>query len=391
MPTIYAMYIINKSGGLIYNKEFVAMSGVNLNDTLRLASIWHSLHAIASQLSPVPHCTGIELLQADTFDLHCFQTLTGTKFLMITEPQTPDIEETLKSMIYELYVDYVLKNPFYEVEMPIRCELFDTNLALKSTSREVRLQAARALSALAERSGHGSAEPILSEQQCNLMMETALSMLWSERQRDNDAGIAVLAVLARQPYMMQSEAFAGPSHSWIGSGGLLRLLDIVMDRPEADQQGQSQALGQLVLGNFERLSDADRAELLKKMADQFAPTVLDPVKKGVLQPFQQGIQAATSKITVQAVSLAAQAVKGAVANAGRIVASVIVGSLYQGATTIELPSPLRLWAKGNPASSQLVVVIAAAMSLIFMLWAMERPQYVWRRWYERADFGHRPA
>ncbi len=30
--------------------------------------------------------------------------------------------------IYDLYCDNVLKNPFYEVEMPIRCELFDTNL-----------------------------------------------------------------------------------------------------------------------------------------------------------------------------------------------------------------------------------------------------------------------
>jgi trafficking protein particle complex subunit 4 len=30
--------------------------------------------------------------------------------------------------VYELYNNYVLKNPFYEVEMPVRCELFDTNL-----------------------------------------------------------------------------------------------------------------------------------------------------------------------------------------------------------------------------------------------------------------------
>lgn len=33
----------------------------------------HSLHAIASQLSPAPGCGGIELLQAETFDLHCLQ------------------------------------------------------------------------------------------------------------------------------------------------------------------------------------------------------------------------------------------------------------------------------------------------------------------------------
>jgi len=33
----------------------------------------HSMHAISSQLSPVPGCTGVELLEADTFTLHCFQ------------------------------------------------------------------------------------------------------------------------------------------------------------------------------------------------------------------------------------------------------------------------------------------------------------------------------
>ena len=37
--------------------------------------------------------------------------------------------EGLLKVIYELYTDYVLKNPFYEMEMPIRCELFDLNLS----------------------------------------------------------------------------------------------------------------------------------------------------------------------------------------------------------------------------------------------------------------------
>jgi hypothetical protein len=30
--------------------------------------------------------------------------------------------------IYELYSDFVLKNPFYALEMPIRCDLFLENL-----------------------------------------------------------------------------------------------------------------------------------------------------------------------------------------------------------------------------------------------------------------------
>ncbi len=144
----------------------------------------HSINEIASQLSPAPQCTGIEMLQADSFDVHCFQTLTGTKFVMVAERYTPDVDELLRTTydvclwvcaflfcvcvrervcacvcacceeqarcihdnqrknphnnpvhppthehrIYDLYTDFVLKNPFYEVEMPIKCELFDTHL-----------------------------------------------------------------------------------------------------------------------------------------------------------------------------------------------------------------------------------------------------------------------
>ena len=54
---------------------------MDTNDSLRVASLWHSMHAISQQLSPISGCSGTELLEADTFDLHCFQSLTGTFFL----------------------------------------------------------------------------------------------------------------------------------------------------------------------------------------------------------------------------------------------------------------------------------------------------------------------
>ena len=138
---------------------------MDTNDSLRVASLWHSMHAISQQLSPVNGCSGIELLQADTFDLHCFQSLpglytfsqlpffyvfsllfvcwflfflSGTKFFVVCEPGTPHMESLLR-YVYELYTDYVLKNPFYEIEMPIRCELFDINLTQAVQSDRVAL------------------------------------------------------------------------------------------------------------------------------------------------------------------------------------------------------------------------------------------------------------
>ncbi|CAH0702628.1 unnamed protein product [Spodoptera exigua] len=97
------------------------------NEKIVLASMFYPLFALASQLSPVPKCSGIESLTADTFKLSCFQTLTGVKFIIVTDPSMQGAEVVLKR-IYELYSDYALKNPFYSLEMPIRCELFDTSL-----------------------------------------------------------------------------------------------------------------------------------------------------------------------------------------------------------------------------------------------------------------------
>ncbi|CAM9725997.1 unnamed protein product [Ectocarpus fasciculatus] len=117
------LFVVNKSGGLVYNQNLSsAAPRLNINDWLRLGSTFHSLHAIAAQVAPVPS-SGIEKLETDTFKLQSFQTLTGVKFVITAEAGTPDLGGVLQE-IYELYTDYVLKNPFYELEMPIRCELF---------------------------------------------------------------------------------------------------------------------------------------------------------------------------------------------------------------------------------------------------------------------------
>ncbi|XP_043936876.1 trafficking protein particle complex subunit 4 [Protopterus annectens] len=97
------------------------------NEKLMLASMFHSLFAIGSQLSPEPGSSGIEMLETDTFKLHCFQTLTGIKFIVLADPRQAGTD-TLLRKIYEIYSDFALKNPFYSLEMPIRCELFDQNL-----------------------------------------------------------------------------------------------------------------------------------------------------------------------------------------------------------------------------------------------------------------------
>ncbi|RHY01754.1 hypothetical protein DYB36_008912 [Aphanomyces astaci] len=128
---LLSLFVINKAGGVVYQQDLSAEAPkISSNDRLRLGSTFHSIHAIAALAAPVAS-KGIVSMDTDSFRLQCFQTLTGTKFFITALPNisSGDLEAVLRQ-IYDLYADYVLKNPFYELEMPIRCHLFYTNLQL---------------------------------------------------------------------------------------------------------------------------------------------------------------------------------------------------------------------------------------------------------------------
>lgn len=71
--------------------------------------------------------SGLEVLESENFRLQCFNTLTGTKFLLFTDNLQPNVDLTMHK-VYDLYSDFVMKNPFYQLEMPIRCEAFERKL-----------------------------------------------------------------------------------------------------------------------------------------------------------------------------------------------------------------------------------------------------------------------
>ncbi|KAL8839993.1 MAG: hypothetical protein Q9170_001535 [Blastenia crenularia] len=124
------------AGGLVYNRDFSSpLSKLSSNDYLVLAGTFHGVHAITRSLTPSPiissvqrsQLTGLEVLESSNFRLTCFQTPTGVKFLLFTEPHQPNCD-AIVGKVYEFYADYVMKNPFYALEMPVRCEEFDRRL-----------------------------------------------------------------------------------------------------------------------------------------------------------------------------------------------------------------------------------------------------------------------
>lgn len=167
---ILSLYILNKAGGLIYQTDLnPGLARLSANDYLVLAGTMHGVHAIASKLSPQEskkgsedatthnaailasgkarcpnsNSLGLEHIDTDMFSLYVFQTLTGIKFLIVTSPvdgakqlgapgvSQGVIQQMVKGVgaaykeLYQYYCDYVMKNSFYSLEMPIKCALFD--------------------------------------------------------------------------------------------------------------------------------------------------------------------------------------------------------------------------------------------------------------------------
>eukprot|EP00039_Didymoeca_costata_P019168 m.336495 g.336495 ORF g.336495 m.336495 type:complete len:144 (-) comp17868_c0_seq1:109-540(-) len=124
---VFTVMIVNKAGSLLFDKDYADIPKLPANEKIMLASTFHGLSAIAGQLSPGMDNSGIQILEADTFKLNSFMPATGMNFIVVSDPGQTGLDQLLRKT-YSLYADYVLKNPFYSLDMPIRCELFETNL-----------------------------------------------------------------------------------------------------------------------------------------------------------------------------------------------------------------------------------------------------------------------
>jgi hypothetical protein len=195
--TIYSLYLISKSGSLLYQRDFKSINSPitpqNSNDYLIIASNLHGIHAIAAKLTPSvlkpdnnintntnnnssnlvnsnngntiiknvtsntmvvnsdidnnivnnntnnnssnkkintnSNKTGLRFVSTEKFNMFIHQTVSGLKIILFTSKDTFEYQiSEFQNTIYKIYSDYVLKNPFYNLDMPIRIKLFDDKI-----------------------------------------------------------------------------------------------------------------------------------------------------------------------------------------------------------------------------------------------------------------------
>ncbi|KAF6147742.1 hypothetical protein GIB67_006715 [Kingdonia uniflora] len=136
------MYVFNRNGiCLIYkewNRSLRTLS--SQQDHKLMFGLLFSLKSFTTKMDPsnvekgnlgVPQLPGqgcsFHSFRTNTYKLSFMESPSGIKIILVTSPKAGDLRESLK-YIYNLYVEYVVKNPLYTPGTPIRSELFNTNL-----------------------------------------------------------------------------------------------------------------------------------------------------------------------------------------------------------------------------------------------------------------------
>ncbi|XP_022922155.1 trafficking protein particle complex subunit 1-like [Cucurbita pepo subsp. pepo] len=136
------MYIFNRNGVCLFYREWNRpLRTLNPQQDHKLMfGLLFSLKSFTAKMDPtsadkgnlgVPQLPGqgcsFHSFRTNTYKLSFTETPSGIKIILVTHPRTGDLRDSLK-YIYNLYVEYVVKNPLYSPGTPIRCELFSTSL-----------------------------------------------------------------------------------------------------------------------------------------------------------------------------------------------------------------------------------------------------------------------
>lgn len=116
-------YIVNKSGGLIYSLP----SGLTINSAMVLCSTLHSVNLILLKFAAAQKSNSVVKLHMGRNIITLYKTATNTTFILVG---TYSNLVTMRSL-HRMYIDYVLKDPFYVLDMPIKSELFDPKSVLE--------------------------------------------------------------------------------------------------------------------------------------------------------------------------------------------------------------------------------------------------------------------
>ena len=129
LSMFFNLIVFTRQGKCIFNAECHnrKLKGAMTDQDLRLMfGLLHSLKSFCNQITPKQGAeNNVQVYSYTTkgYKLHYYETLTGLRFVLTTDPFADNLQDLLKQ-IYYLYADVVVRDPEYTIGEQITSDTF---------------------------------------------------------------------------------------------------------------------------------------------------------------------------------------------------------------------------------------------------------------------------
>jgi len=121
------MQIFDRHGQPLYYRELNRPKAADKEEHKIMYGFLFSLKKTVAALSPKKG-GGFYACSTNAYKLHYFETASGLRFVITTDPASTDMRDTLRYIYSNFYVECLVKNPLWQPGEPITCPLFTQSL-----------------------------------------------------------------------------------------------------------------------------------------------------------------------------------------------------------------------------------------------------------------------
>eukprot|EP01137_Pigoraptor_chileana_P001124 Opistho-2@38288 len=129
--TIYNFYLFDRKGTCLHYAEWTRNRHASMSQDEEFKLMYGMLYSVKSfvtRISPKPVKDGLYYYKTSAYKLNFYETASGLKFVLNTDPNVGDIRDVLQQIHSQIYVETLVKNPVYKLGDPIDSELFKSKL-----------------------------------------------------------------------------------------------------------------------------------------------------------------------------------------------------------------------------------------------------------------------